>query len=136
MKRERALFVTRRAIEFDRTVEGLSQIVTGILRDYSARGYRVLLVTDRPEVGGREFDSKGAMLQYLRSAEYHPLPISDVLVLTSAFDPAPFWDAARRFNLSLQDSTFLSLAGEFSGAAHTAGVEHAEPSEEVFGQAA
>jgi hypothetical protein len=136
MKRERALFVTRRAIEFGRSVDGLSRIVTGILRDFAARGYRVLLVTDGLELGDQVFEDKTHMLQNVRNSERHVLPVSDVLALRNPFDPGPFWDAARRFNLSLENSTFLSIAGEFAGAARTAGVHHSEPTTQVFGRAA
>jgi len=136
MKRERALFVTRRAIEFGRSVDGLSRIVTGILRDFAARGYRIMIVTDELTLCGETFDSTTRMLQNVRNSERHVLPVADVLLLANAFDPRPFWDAARRFSVSLEQSTFLSIAGELSGAARTAGVHHSEATTQVFGQAA
>ena len=136
MQRERALFVTRRAIEFGRSVDGLSRVVTGILRDFAARGYRILIVTDELELCSDTFETKTQMLQEVRTSERHVLPISDVLLLANAFDPGPFWDTARRFTLSLEKSTFLSSAGEFSGAARTAGVLRSEATTQVFGKAA
>ena len=136
MNRERALFVTSEALESSRSPDGLSPLVTGFLRDHAAQGYRVLVVTDRLQLGEWHYDSKVHMLQAVRTCERHLLPISDILHLGDAYDPTPFWDAARRFNLSLAHSILVSSHGELAGAARNAGVHKTEPSGMVFGLAA
>lgn len=136
MHGERALFLTRQALESGRTAAGLSARLTGMLRDYAARGYVILVVTDELRLGDETFTTARLMLQAIRNVERHVLPVADVLLLQSSFDPRPFWDAARRFNVSLAASTYVTQAGELGGAARTAGVDRIEASAEVFGLAA
>jgi hypothetical protein len=127
MKRNRALFVTRRVLESGSADQGLSDLVTGWLRDYAAMGYVIFAVTDELALGPRTFETRKQLLTALRDSERHTVPVSDVVVVSSTSDPAPFWDMARRFNLALQASLFVSVRGELSGGARSAGVDRSEP---------
>ncbi len=70
------------------------------------------------------------LLYSIRTHQRSPfgLPLSDVLVMHNPYDPAPFWDTARRFSLSLESSIFVSRGGEIAAAAKNAGVMRSEGS--------
>lgn len=131
MKRARALFVTRRVLELGGLGHPSSTSTAGWLRDYAARGYRLFVVADALSFEGRGFGSKTEMLAWLRSCERHALPVADVLLLDNAFDPAPFWDTARRFNVALHTSVFVSAGGELSGAVRNAGIAQSETGQTI-----
>ena len=135
MERRRALFVTLRSLSSSRAPGRNSTTVTERFRDFAARGYRVFLVTDRLHFRDCEYRSRVELLAAVRrdSNQRYAAPVTDVVVLSSQIDPKPFWDVARRFNLSLDSSTFVSSGGELLSAARNAGVTRAELSDSLFG---
>ena len=137
MRRKRALFVSLDALQ-SRNGGSLDPTTLGLLRDHAACGSCVLVVTDRLEMTGRCFENPAALLTAIRGEcrSRHDVPVVGLLILDNAFDPAPFWDSARRFGLSLSDSTFVSRQGEFEAAAKTAGVIRTELSNSALGFAA
>ena len=134
MKRDRALLITLEALGDGQCGERLAPHVAGFLRDYIARGFRVIVVTDRLEFRGRRY-SECELLETIRGLERARLPITEIVVLRNGYDPGPLWDVARRFDLSLHNSTMVSLNGEYVAAARTAGVNRAA-GPEVLGAAA
>lgn len=128
MRRKRALFITLDALHF--TDYGGDPRALSVLRDYAACGFRIIVISDPTSL--RDL-SCGNRVELLHSIRTHPrspfgLPIADVLVMHNPYDPAPFWDAARRFSLSLDTSIFVSRGGEITAAAKNAGVMRSEGS--------
>ena len=138
MIRKRALFVSLHALDEAGNDTRLLESSVDLLRDYAAAGYQVIIVTDDLELSGRCYRSRIELLAALRTdwRRHYAVPVSDVLHTHSASDPAPFWDAARRFNLSLTASTFISYDGRHAAAARNAGVGRTEDAVEIFSQAA
>jgi hypothetical protein len=135
MERRRALFITLTSLSSARKGQ-TSSTVTDRFRDFAARGYRIFLVTDRLEYGDCEYHSRVELLAAVRSDpnRHYAAPVTGVVMLSNNMDPKPFWDAARRFNLSLGNSTFISSHGEYLSAARNAGVERSELSDDLFGE--
>ncbi len=138
MIRKRALFVSLHALDEAGSDSRLLESSVDLLRDYAAGGFQVIIVTDDLELSGETYGSRIELLAALRTdwRRHYAVPVLDVLRVESASDPAPFWDAARRFNISLSASTFISYDGRHSAAANNAGIGRTEPSVEVFALAA
>lgn len=138
MTRKRALFVTLHAVEPDGSIQPLPRPVAGLLGDYVAKGYRVFVVTDRLAMTGRGYDSGTELLRALRGERVlrHAIPVTGCVLLENAYDPGPFWAAARCYGLDLGRSSLVSRSGELSGAARSAGVGFFERGDELFGLAA
>ncbi|MBN1947453.1 MAG: hypothetical protein JW797_17410 [Bradymonadales bacterium] len=137
MNSNRALFIPIASL---RSCPGMpvSPFVLALLRDHAAMGYRIMVVTDHLDLCGQRHDSCAELLCTLRN-DRHPryiAPLTEVILLKNSFDPGPFWDAARRFNLSLERSIFVNCRGEYLAAARTAGVGRSELHGDLFGQAA
>ena len=137
MRRKRALFVSLNALQ---SSDGgsLDAATLGLLRDHAACGSCVIVVSDNLEMNGRTYENAAELLRAIHRecGSRHSVPVAGLCILDNAFDPAPFWDAARRFGLSLPDSIFVSRLGEYAGAAKTAGVIRTESRKGAFGVAA
>lgn len=137
MGRKRALFVSLDALQSSNG-SSLDPATLGLLRDHAACGSCVIVVTDTLEMSGRSYDNAVELLRAIRNEcrSRHSVPVEGLCILDNAFDPAPFWDAARRFGLSLPDSIIVSRLGEYAAAARTAGVIRTESGAGAFGVAA
>ena len=137
MRRKRALFVSLDALQSGNG-SSLDPRTLGLLRDHAACGSCVIVVTDSLEMSGRDYANAVELLRAIRNEcrSRHRVPVEGMCILDNAFDPAPFWDAARRFGLSLPDSVLVSRSGEYVAAAKTAGIVRTESSSGTFGVAA
>ena len=136
MRTCRALFIPLSSIQSESGL--LNPTVMDMLRDYAAMGYRIIAVTDRLEYCNQSYSACSDLLAALRSdrSQRYAAPFSDVILMKNPFDPGPFWDTARRFNLALGSSTFVTHKGVFLAGARNAGVGLSEPFQSIFGMAA
>lgn len=135
--KKRGLFVALSALTIGSSPRSLTASVD-LLRDFAAAGYTIILTTDALDLDGQRFASGAELLAALRERQplHWALPIEDVVLVGGSADPTPFWDAARRHNVSLRRSVFITHDGNYEQAARIAGIDRMESGAYVFAAAA
>lgn len=126
MRRNRALFMTTEALLGRRPAPRPAAI--DMVRDHAACGHRIVLVSGGLTFAGQEYETLPEMLADIRRCARgrYDLPVGDIILIDSPFDPSPFWAVARRCNIDLGRSAFVSEGDEYTAAARNAGIDRLE----------